>query len=193
MEQRSGTESSSFAARRRHAHCARPEPLMRRACSRAVDNARSLDVCLDSTGPFIEASRRPGVVKVVRLVSTTWRASCAAMARSRMWGSVRVSRRRDLRVFVSFLNFVFQARTQIDRQHFPASRRPGVVEVVRSLRSTLAPPALRASAAQPASRRYPRSAVSRPRLRDRRRPSDGSPPRSSAYPAAGAALDTLLR
>ena len=34
--------------------CARPDRLMRRACSRAAVRARSLDVCLDSRGPFID-------------------------------------------------------------------------------------------------------------------------------------------
>src|SRR5437870_3746810 len=43
-----------------HARCARPGRLTSRACSRAGVRARSLDVCLDSRGPFIEASlRRP--------------------------------------------------------------------------------------------------------------------------------------
>ena len=30
-----------------------------RACSRAVERARSLDVCLDSRGPFIDALNNP--------------------------------------------------------------------------------------------------------------------------------------
>jgi hypothetical protein len=37
------------------ARCARPDRLMRRACSRAAGRARSLDVCLDLGGPFIDA------------------------------------------------------------------------------------------------------------------------------------------
>ena len=44
-----------FAVRDRHTRCARPDWLMRRACSRPVGHARSLDVCLDSRGPFIDA------------------------------------------------------------------------------------------------------------------------------------------